>query len=179
MMIELMSIFSLAALAAFLLFPYNSYRVEKVRQRAFALRDELFDEVRNGNIQFDSPAYSATRSLLNGLIRFSHRISFSRMISYRVIMRDMTYSPALDGLKQAMNASSTADRELCNRYIMRANVLVAEYVLSSPFVLIFIIPPVVGVILSKTGIDVAGRIVKVCKQQFADFDRIAYKEGQI
>jgi hypothetical protein len=178
MMTELMSVLSLAAIAAFLLFPYNGYRVEKIRQQAFTLRDELFDEARKGNISFDSRAYMATRSLLNGLIRFSHRISFSRMIAFRCMLTDRAFVNTADGLAQAMNASAEQDRKLCTGYIRRANVLVAQHVLSSPLVLIFIIPPVMGVFLSKIGIDFAGRIVSLCKQQFADFDRIAFKEGQ-
>jgi len=175
---ELMSVLSLAAIAIFLFFPYNSYRVDKIRMRAFALRDELFDQAQQGKIRFDSRAYGATRSLLNGVIRFSHRISFSRLIAYRLLLTDQIISETNDGLVQAFNASSGEDRALCGSYIVRANVLVVEHVLSSPLVLIFIVPSIVGIILSKVGFDVTGKIVKVCKQQFADFDRIAFKEGQ-
>lgn len=177
-MYELMSVLSLAAIAIFLLFPYNSFRIEKVRQHAFALRDELFDEARKGNIAFDSQAYMATRSLLNGLIRFSHRISLSRIIAFRCVLTNDSIAGASDGLTRAMNASTKVDRELCLSFIRRANILVAQHVLESPLVLIFVLPPVIGIVLSRVGFNVAAKIVTLCKQQFADFDRIAFKEGQ-
>jgi hypothetical protein len=175
---ELMSVLSLIGISAFLLFPYNSFRIDNVRQKTFALRDKLFDEARLGNIGFDSPAYGATRSMLNGVIRYSHRISFSRMISFRLLISDRMMKDSGDGLARAMSASSAADRELCSKYISNLNVIVFEHVFSSPFVLIFVIPQVLAITLSKIGFDFAGRIVQVCKQQFAEFDRIAFREGQ-
>lgn len=179
MMNELMSVLSLAGIAAFLFFPYNAYRVDSIRQKTFALRDALFDEARQGNIGFDSPAYGATRALLNGVIRFSHRISFSRMIAFRFLITERLVADMNDGLTQAMNDSSSADRELCHKYIRSANILVLQHVLSSPLVLIFVIPQVLAMVLRKVGFDFAGRIVNACKQQFAEFDRIAFREGQV
>lgn len=178
MMIELMSVISLAAIGVMLFFLYNTFRVESIRQRIFSLRDELFDEALKGNISFNSQAYIATRSMLNGVIRYSHRISFARMIAYRCMMTDQAIKGAPDGLLQAMNASSTHDRALCGQYIIKANVTVAKYVLGSPLVLALFIPPIIGIILSKIGYDIAGRMVQICRQQFADFDRIVFAEGQ-
>lgn len=175
---ELSSILSLIAIAAFLLGPYNTLRVDRLRQQVFALRDELFDRARKGEIRFDSAAYMATRTLLNGMIRFSHRISFSRLFAFRMLMTERAKDGAPDDLASAMNASSEADRELCKAFILHANVLVLRHVMSSPLVVMFLFPQVLVLIASRIGIDVAGRLVDLCKRQFADLDRLALREGR-
>ena len=172
---ELLSTISLAFIVALLLFPYNSYRVDKLREYLFELRDELFDEALRGNISYESQAYRATRSVLNGMIRFSHQISFSRLIAARVLIKQYLTN---DDFTRAMSASPSDDRVLCSSYLNRANELVILHVLSSPLVLIFIIPPVIALILRNAGFNLAGAIVQTCKKQFAEFDRIAFKEGQ-
>jgi hypothetical protein len=178
-MIEILSVLSLAAIAAFLLFPYNTYRVDALRQNLFAVRDELFDHARAGKISFDSSAYKATRSLLNGMIRFSHRVSFSRMLSFRLLMSDRAMKFGAEEFMHAMAKSSAADQELCGQHIVRAHVLVAKHIFSSPFVLMFVAPPVVAFVLSKIGYDLAGRTVKACRSYFLDFDSIAFREGKV
>ncbi len=176
---ELVSAISLAALALFLFVPYNAYRVDRLRQKIFALRDELFDDARDGRIRFDSEAYGATRSLLNGVIRYSHRISFAKMLTLQLLMRGQASPPSLDGLAQAMRSAPGEDRELCHAYINRANYLIVEHVLMSPSVLMFVLPQLLWVVFRKAGVDVAGRAVELCRQQFAEFDRIAFQEGKI
>lgn len=176
MLNELMSIVSLALIAVFLFYPYNSLRVDKVRQSLFALRDEMFDDATQGKIRFDSEAYRATRVLLNGAIRFAHQISFARIIAYNLLVNT---HPIRDGLQKAMDASPAVDRELCKSYIERADVLVFQYVFSSPFVLVIVVPHLTVVVLKEIGIDVGAWFVGVCKNQFADFNRRAFEEGRI
>lgn len=175
---ELSSVLSLIAIGVFLFGPYNTYRVDRLRQEMFSLRDELFDRARLGEIRFDSAAYKATRALLNGMIRFSHRISFARLFAFRALMTERAIDRAQDELLSAMNASSEADRELCKRFIVHANVLILKHVLSSPLVVMFLIPQVLVLIASRIGIDVAEKLVDMCKRQFADLDRLALREGR-
>jgi len=59
-------------------FVYRDYRNDLMRQRLFAIRDRLFDEALDGNIDFNASAYGMTRTILNGVIRFSHDLSFFR-----------------------------------------------------------------------------------------------------
>ena len=67
----------------FLLFHrMRKYRMDALRQELFVIRDELFDYAAQGNIAFHHPAYGALRSLINSLIRFAHKISFSRIIIF-------------------------------------------------------------------------------------------------
>jgi hypothetical protein len=176
MLYELMSVVSLALLLWILLFPYNNYRVDWIRQSMFALRDELFDEARAGTISFDSQAYRATRATMNGAIRFAHRLSVSRMIAFRLLARARS---GRDGLTRAMDASPEADRQLCATYLVRADRIVMRYIFSSPLVLALVVPPTLMFLLGRAGIDVTAWAVGVCRKQFADFNRIAFQEGTV
>lgn len=69
---------------------YRPYRIDSLRQRLFALRDELFDLAADGHIEFSDPAYWRLRLAINGMIRFAHRISFARLVFTSVL-----FSPVL------------------------------------------------------------------------------------
>ncbi len=66
---------SLLGLALLGFWAFRQFYIDEFRQNVFRLRDELFDYARVGNIAFDHPAYITLRSLMNGYIRFSERIS--------------------------------------------------------------------------------------------------------
>jgi len=59
---------------------WREYKVDAFRQKLFALRDDLFDYAQSGSIAFNDPAYTTLRSLLNGIIRFAHRMTFTRFV---------------------------------------------------------------------------------------------------
>jgi hypothetical protein len=59
---------------------FRDYRIDSLRQRLFELRDELFDLAAQGQIEFTHPAYTSTRTLLNSVIRFAHRITVGRTL---------------------------------------------------------------------------------------------------
>lgn len=65
----------LAALWVIGFFLYREYRVDVFRQQLFAVRDDLFDLARMGEITFDHPAYCSLRTMCNGYIRFGHRFN--------------------------------------------------------------------------------------------------------
>jgi hypothetical protein len=58
---------------------YADYHCDSFRQKMFALRDEVFDYAKAGNIAFDHPAYVELRSLMNGMIRFAHRLTLGQL----------------------------------------------------------------------------------------------------
>lgn len=74
--------FLLAALGISYLYfwAFRQYRIDKFRQNVFAVRDDLFIYAAEGHIDFNHPAYTTLRSVMNGYIRFSHRISFLHLI---------------------------------------------------------------------------------------------------
>ncbi len=58
----------------------RSLLLDILRQRLFAIRDELFDFAADGGIEFNDPTYRELRDDINSLIRFAHKLSFVRMI---------------------------------------------------------------------------------------------------
>src|SRR6266481_3257611 len=74
MTIVLSSLVSLLLLLFFFFWLYRDYRMDLLRQRLFALRDELFDLAQGGALSFDHPAYGLLRTTLNGFIRFGGRL---------------------------------------------------------------------------------------------------------
>lgn len=69
------TVISLIGLWVVFFWLYRDYRVDLFRDRMFALRSELFDLAASGAVSFDDPAYAAMRTMINGYIRFAHRIS--------------------------------------------------------------------------------------------------------
>jgi hypothetical protein len=55
-------------------------RLDCLRQKLFALRDQMFDYALAGNISFEDPAYVQLRNLMNGLIRYGHYMTITRSI---------------------------------------------------------------------------------------------------
>lgn len=73
-------VISLFALWFLYFYCWREHRIDAYRQRLFAIRDGLFDFAASGAIGFDDPAYTTLRSVSNGLIRFGHRLTFSRVL---------------------------------------------------------------------------------------------------
>ena len=66
----------------------KEYRIDKLRTELFILRDQLFDHAVSGKISFSDPAYTTLRSNINTLLRFAHKVSFTRiMLSSMVIVK--------------------------------------------------------------------------------------------
>jgi len=78
---------SLMALWVFFFWLYRDYRRDLFRQRLFQLRDELFDLGRSGGIDFNDPAYGILRSVINGTIRFGHRLGFLDVVMFSALTR--------------------------------------------------------------------------------------------
>jgi len=58
---------------------WRQYRVDRLRETLFKLRAELFDYAASGQISFADPAYTKLRVMMNGMIRFAHKFTFSRI----------------------------------------------------------------------------------------------------
>jgi hypothetical protein len=72
-------VISLLALWFLYFFCWREHRIDAYRQRLFGVRDDLFDYAASGTIRFDDPSYTTLRDLSNGLIRFGHRLTFTRV----------------------------------------------------------------------------------------------------
>lgn len=65
------------ALAIYILWAnyYRSLFCDKYRQKLFQIRDQLFNKAAEGEVSFDDPIYHSLRYIINGLIRYAHKIS--------------------------------------------------------------------------------------------------------
>jgi hypothetical protein len=57
----------------------RTHRIDSLRERLFGLRDEMFLYA-HGHDLLSSPAYVNLRVLMNGLIRYAHQVSMSRLV---------------------------------------------------------------------------------------------------
>lgn len=55
---------------------HRNFHIARTRQRLFLTRSRLFNSALKGEIRFNDPAYKLVRDSLNGMIRFTHNISF-------------------------------------------------------------------------------------------------------
>ena len=69
-----------AAFIVLIFWVIRSMRVDSLRQKLFALRDEMFDFAFAGNISFNDPAYKLLRDQMNGLIRYAHQLTLFRLL---------------------------------------------------------------------------------------------------
>jgi hypothetical protein len=76
----------LLLLWAFLHWCVRDYRTEVFRQRLFEIRDRLFDAAAAGAIAFDHPAYGMVRQMINGFVRFGHRLNTTRVVTLMIML---------------------------------------------------------------------------------------------
>ncbi|MGB6973739.1 MAG: hypothetical protein WBD67_03550 [Terracidiphilus sp.] len=67
---------------------WKSQRVDALRERLFALRDELFNIVAEGRVPFNHPAYTKLRLLINGTIRFAHKATLATLVTVALTSKD-------------------------------------------------------------------------------------------
>lgn len=70
---------------------YYDYRLDLLRFRLFVARDRLFSCAEQGKIDFDSPAYLLTRTMINGSLRFAHRLTLTDLIIMFMVQKK--YNP--------------------------------------------------------------------------------------
>ena len=66
---------------------YKGYLVDRFRQNMFELRDDLFNEARNGLIDFNHPSYCILRGTMNGMIRYAHDLRMLQLIVSSLLYR--------------------------------------------------------------------------------------------
>ncbi|WP_298014682.1 hypothetical protein [uncultured Aquabacterium sp.] len=178
-MTALFSLISIS-LICFVLVPlYNRTRVDNLRQELFAVRDSLFDEAARGNIAFDSRAYLATRTVLNGLIRFGHKLSLTRLLVILLLLPRDAGSHTSAAILKAFNASPVSDRRLCETHMFQAHLAITKHLLGSPYMIV--LAPLVAVfaivVRAKRAAPLAKQIVQSSRRQFSRLDEVAHREG--
>jgi hypothetical protein len=175
-MIAMQTVISLAGLLCLMVL-YNDYRVDRLRQDLFAVRDDLFDEARTGTISFDSDAYVEIRAMCNGLIRFGHTVSLLDFLMFVATTSRETIEEVNGAMDRFIGSMSANDREVALRYVDRANRAVVEHLARSPFILVTVLLPLVFLVATRSGKDLAALAVRQLKKPLQSLDRMAIGEG--
>ena len=102
----------------------RAYARDAFRQKAFAIRDELFDYAASGAIGFDAPAYWRLRSAMNFTIQYSHRMTFGEAIFPIMIARGrVPASSAFTRWKEAVEQEPQEVRAKLEEFMNRFAVL--------------------------------------------------------
>jgi hypothetical protein len=72
----------------------RAYQRDAFRQKAFAIRDRLFDYAASGHVAFNDPAYWELRLNMNRVIQYSHRLNFGEAMLPLIIGRHLKQSPS-------------------------------------------------------------------------------------
>jgi hypothetical protein len=129
-------------------------RVDIFRQQMFALRDELFDFALEGGIEFDNPAYTQLRWLMNGFIRYAHNLTpYRTLMSY--LRWKCTSKQAVQGWamawEEALNKVKDKEtRDKLQEFHSRASMLVLSQLVLSPGLLITLTPLIVVFVVLRT-----------------------------
>lgn len=126
------SIAALLGLVCLVGFGYCRYRIDRLRQELFALRDSLFDYAAAGNIPFSHKSYGMLRSTINGFIRFSHVLSLTGVVA--ILLLDKVHGPVPGELFRTKWQRLTADlsdevRAGMNEYMNRLHILLVTHML--------------------------------------------------
>lgn len=110
---------------------FGYYQLDNFRERMFALREEVFLFALEEGL-LESEAYKNFRIILNSLLRYGHRISFSRMLllflgkKYFKISPRTTSNPVFEW-KQAAARLPVPQREKFQQFDSDAMGLVVRY----------------------------------------------------
>jgi hypothetical protein len=159
-------------------FAYQTYRVDKLRQDLFRIRDQLFDDALDGKIQFDDKAYIVCRQLINGMIRYGHRLSIPSLVAFAfLIPRNRGHHYARTAMDSMLEGASESSLAIYKKYSDTVNLRVVEHVFSSPVFVVTALVPIVMLVLTKVGVDITGWIVNRSKRMLLLLDRTAYAQG--
>lgn len=103
----------LIALWALFYLALRAYWLDRLRQKLFAIRDDLFDFAADGGIDFAEPAYRQLRDDLNSLIRFADKVSFLRLVLARFVkLPDRVTQEMADWAQRVQQLPPLARRKL-------------------------------------------------------------------
>ncbi len=87
---EANAIFLLVALFLFMLWfygPWQTQCVDWARRKMFESRNAIFDMAADGKVSFDSREYRQIRLAIETLIRFTHHVSWPRLVFFAISRR--------------------------------------------------------------------------------------------
>ncbi len=135
------------ALAALLILAlaFRNYRVDSVRDELFALRDEMFLCAYDNELT-DSVGYMHLRSLMNGLIRYSHHLSFSRLLVLatwnRVATGNLSPPKAFVEWMSAIDQLPDHQKQQLRMFHAKAEFLIEKHLFTGSILLLIVSIPI-------------------------------------
>ncbi len=152
--VAIQTLLSLMVLVFVIFSLWPEQRVDIFRQQMFALRDELFDFALEGGIEFDSPAYTQLRELMNGFIRYAHHLTPYRALMLYLRWKCTSAEPVKGwavAWEQALNKVTDKDtRDKLEAFHSKASMLAFSQLVLSPGLLITFMPVLVVVAVLRT-----------------------------
>lgn len=184
-----LSIVGLLLLWALWSFGLRPALIDMFRQRVFEIRDEMFDYAAEGNIDFNHPAYGTIRTLMNGYIRFAHRIDISLfivLIVYFIFKKDALRKQQKEfqeRIESQLSSLPEKQRGKMNAYLQRTQVEMEKYVLyGSPLftAVVLLLSFVIGiVVLLVKKLSIREQVEAIKHEYVVGFlDPKAFSEGK-
>jgi len=121
---------------------YRNYCNDRTRQRLFDIRDHLFQQAKEGAIPFDSDAYGITRRTLNGMIRFTHNLSLTRvlisMVTHKSSMDREYVTKYEKQMHDALNKLPLHEKKVILKTIFNMHMAVMNHIIRNSIVLVII-----------------------------------------
>lgn len=176
-MIAIYSSISLILLAGLIFFAYQTYRVDKLRQDLFEIRDQLFDDAVSGQINFDDRGYVVTRQLINGMLRFAHELTITQHFCFGLFMWGLPSATPKSAMDKLLSGASESGKTAFAKYSNLVHFRVIQHLATSPLFVLTVLFPLVTLILTRLGFNVVEVISKKIKSELVSLDRVAVAHG--
>ncbi|HEY4101412.1 MAG TPA: hypothetical protein VGM20_11125 [Gemmatimonadales bacterium] len=131
--------FTLVGLVFVYYYLLRQAEIDRFRDQAFQLRDQLFDLIVDEAIHTEDPAYTVLRRRMNGFIRYAHRLSIPAAIGFAVIIPEKMIRDDEWGIR--MRELATENPELHRRLVSlsdeMSNAVLVHILLMSPALTLF------------------------------------------
>ena len=161
----LLSMAGLLALWALWSFGLRPALIDSFRQQIFTIRDEMFDYAAEGNIDFNHPAYGTIRTLMNGHIRFAHRIDSALILIFMVyfVFKSKEVNKQKKELQKRIESQMSSlpkeQKEKLSDYMERTHFELGKYVLyASPIFMILALVVGLLALILLIPLAVVGRV---------------------
>lgn len=122
---------------------YQKQRADIVREKLFAVRNDLFDEARNGNISFDDEAYKLLRGIIQKAIYNADKIDLWHILAFNIfVQKKIEATQELNftmRLQNAMEQLSLEERSIVSKYLFEMNKTLVFHVITTNIVLVFFV----------------------------------------
>ena len=134
----------------------QDYWLDLTRQRLFLIRNKLYDAALEGRISFDDPAYTMTRTTLNGMLRFTHEVNIMYLISvflaHKYVYKGRRSTDYQNQFDDAIKNLSMENRKLILRTIAESHITILRHIMSTSPILWPILKPlsIILAVFNKT-----------------------------